>query len=148
MRAKGDKKVCSKCKEEKTIFDFYHNKTTCDGLEYACKVCSKNVSKQWRENNPETVKNIKNKWKNKNKNKINGYHKKWRKSKKISYLLGDGARHKVMIAIKKCIITRMPCIKCGRKAQAHHEDYNKPLDVIWLCPKHHQELHRNKLLGN
>lgn len=35
------------------------------------------------------------------------------------------------------------CIKCGSKVdvQAHHEDYNKPLDVVWLCRRHHRELH-------
>lgn len=27
-----------------------------------------------------------------------------------------------------------PCAKCGHEpAQAHHWDYSKPLDVIWLC---------------
>jgi ribosomal protein S27AE len=35
------------------------------------------------------------------------------------------------------------CSKCGAKAQAHHDDYKKPLDVRWLCPKHHGEHHRN-----
>lgn len=34
-----------------------------------------------------------------------------------------------------------PCEKCGRKAHAHHDDYDKPLDVRWLCPKHHKEHH-------
>ena len=25
--------------------------------------------------------------------------------------------------------------------QAHHHDYNKPLDVIWYCRMHHNEIH-------
>jgi hypothetical protein len=43
-------------------------------------------------------------------------------------------------AIKKKIIVRQPCF-CGAKAHAHHEDYSKPLDVVWLCPMHHNERH-------
>lgn len=29
------------------------------------------------------------------------------------------------------------------KVQAHHPDYNKPLDVIWLCQPCHHEWHKN-----
>ena len=37
-----------------------------------------------------------------------------------------------------------PCERCGRVdgVHAHHEDYTAPLDVVWLCPKHHGERHR------
>lgn len=45
-----------------------------------------------------------------------------------------------------------PCEVCGvfgkdetgnRKCDAHHDDYTKPLDVRWLCRKHHAEWHKN-----
>jgi hypothetical protein len=37
-----------------------------------------------------------------------------------------------------------PCSICGEQKtiHAHHDDYTKPLDVIWLCRKHHQERHK------
>jgi hypothetical protein len=33
---------------------------------------------------------------------------------------------------------------CGTqdRVQAHHEDYSRPLDVVWLCPTHHKARHR------
>jgi len=53
----------------------------------------------------------------------------------------------VMKAIKKGTLKRLPCEKCGNeKTHAHHSDYSKPLDVIWLCPKHHRELHKAIIL--
>ena len=52
------------------------------------------------------------------------------------------ARKKVYEAIQSGRLVRKPCTICGSpNTQAHHEDYNKPLEVIWLCPKHHREAH-------
>ena len=40
------------------------------------------------------------------------------------------------------VLIKKPCEKCGDpKAQGHHDDYSKPLDVRWLCAFHHREHH-------
>lgn len=46
-------------------------------------------------------------------------------------------------AVRKGILVKQPCVDCGSPVTvAHHEDYSKPLDVIWLCQKHHLQRHR------
>lgn len=52
------------------------------------------------------------------------------------------ARAAVAVAVRSGRLVRQPCIRCGSKAHAHHDDYAKPLTVIWLCPEHHGERHR------
>jgi hypothetical protein len=40
-----------------------------------------------------------------------------------------------------------PCFNCGSTngVEAHHEDYSKPLDIVWLCRECHVGLHNNKI---
>jgi hypothetical protein len=53
------------------------------------------------------------------------------------------ARNIVRQRIADGRLQRLPCEVCNDpKSHAHHEDYSKPLDVKWLCPKHHSELHK------
>lgn len=52
------------------------------------------------------------------------------------------ARWQLNRAIESGRIKRKPCEKCGaEKSEAHHPDYYKPLEVQWLCRKHHNEIH-------
>lgn len=39
---------------------------------------------------------------------------------------------------------KKPCERCNStlNVHAHHDDYSRPLDVIWLCPIHHKERHK------
>ncbi len=57
-------------------------------------------------------------------------------------------------AIYYGVLIPEPCEICGafgkndkgkRKVHAHHDDYNKPLNVRWLCEEHHREWHRHNI---
>ena len=55
------------------------------------------------------------------------------------------SHHAVRRAVKTGRLTRPErCERCGKtgKLHAHHEDYTKPLDVIWVCPTCHKAIHR------
>lgn len=66
--------------------------------------------------------------------------KKWQQNNKDK----TSANYKVYYHKKKGVIIKQNCIICNsNKSQAHHADYTKPLDVIWLCPKHHMQEHMN-----
>jgi hypothetical protein len=67
----------------------------------------------------------------------------WRKKHPLA---GKGdyviARAYARVYVRRGKLIPQPCIKCGAKAEIHHPDYRRPLDVIWLCRAHHLELHR------
>lgn len=50
-------------------------------------------------------------------------------------------RHLVYSPVRRKL-KKQPCEVCGKfPAQAHHHDYSKPLDVNWLCTRHHADKH-------
>lgn len=52
------------------------------------------------------------------------------------------ARAYANVYLRRGKIKRKRCRICGKKAHMHHPDYSKPLEIEWLCRKHHLELHR------
>lgn len=76
----------------------------------------------------------------KQKARIAVYRKRWLEKNPEKRL----AQQKVAKAIRQGVLKKQPCELCGLKKRihAHHYDYSKPLDVQWLCSKHHRELHR------
>ncbi len=56
------------------------------------------------------------------------------------------AVYKLNRAVKSGTVTRATsCEDCGkipkRALHGHHEDYDKPLDVVWLCAQCHRKRH-------
>lgn len=65
----------------------------------------------------------------------------WAKKNRIK----RNAHNKVSRALLKGIIKRpVNCQQCGLEAkiEAHHDDYEKPLEVMWLCISCHNERHK------
>lgn len=92
---------------------------------------------------------------------LNAAYKRWEKKypdkvkekfrRKVSrHRIERNVHNKVRYYVKKGVIVRHPCIVCGSKrlVEGHHEDYNKPLDVIWLCQSHHRDIHEQKKAVN
>ena len=48
------------------------------------------------------------------------------------------ARKAVFVHLRAGTLERKPCEVCGKiKAEAHHDNYKKPLKIQWLCKLHH-----------
>lgn len=55
------------------------------------------------------------------------------------------ARKALNHAVAAGRVVPQPCGECSApKAQAHHDDYSKPLQVRWLCAGCHSKLHNQK----
>lgn len=71
-------------------------------------------------------------------------HYKYKKLDKKRHPQHIRARELVGRAIKSGKLVRLPCEVCfDYPSQAHHEDYSKPLEVVWLCGKRHRERHKS-----
>lgn len=159
-------KTCSRCGEVKPLEDFYKNKRDLSGRSSACRACIKakgsepesrrsrrEYQKSYRRDNKEKIRAAKLLVRKNNpslcrkraraeyQRNREGYLK---RSRENDQARPDKrrARGAVERALKRGTLAREPCTVCGKqKVEGHHEDYSKPLNVIWLCPAHHKRLH-------
>lgn len=142
-------KTCFKCHKHKPLSEFYAHPQMSQGTLNKCKECTKADARrqhyknmadpQWvaSERERQRVKerarraagkaipdqDAKNRWARRNPQKVR-------------------AQHKARAAVIQGKIAKLPCEVCGStNVQAHHDDYARPLDVRWLCTKHHAEHH-------
>lgn len=111
------------------------------------KAAKEAYHRQWVKRNLKTQAAYLRKWRKNNKAKFNQQVSKWQKENREKI----NAYRKMRTALKNGTITRLyVCQDCNSKANridAHHEDYSKPLDVLWLCRQCHRNRHPSKHRG-
>lgn len=134
-------KKCFKCKRSKPRSLFYRHPRMDDGLLGKCKSCTKKDSLVRYQNQIGKIIEYESK-RSKDPRRIAGRKKYDRLRRenspgkfKAHYTLGN--------AVRDGRIKRGACSVCGSiiRIEGHHQDYRKPLDVVWVCRKHHLELH-------
>lgn len=59
---------------------------------------------------------------------------------KAHYMLNNAIKAGAIVPWSVCAIW-----DCAVKPEAHHPDYDRPLDVVWLCRLHHKQAHASVL---
>lgn len=149
-------KSCSVCKETKPEAAFNKRRDSSDGLRAYCKKCHYGYTRRWQQRNYLTERarlraiGIRNGKADKNR-----IYLLRNQDKKADYLVRHNiwrsqnrditaANRLVARALKDGVLTKQPCTLCGcaLATEGHHQDYNRPLDIQWLCKKHHRAWHR------
>lgn len=156
-------KICKKCGRELSLNDFYVHKEMSDGHLNFCKDCVRSRVAKHREDNIERIReydrnrpnakerNREEKERIKQNPKRYERYKEQKREWRIKNKYKKQAHYQVQRALEQGkIIKPNKCEICGKincEIQAHHYDYLKPLDVIWICTDCHGKVHRkyNKL---
>ena len=150
-------KHCFKCDCDKPIDDFYKHPKMADGHLNKCKECAKYDVHKNRDANSDYYKAF-------DKSRANLPHRvasRQAYAKTPAFAKSHEAASKqwkdknpdrknasdiVNRAIRDGKLKKQPCFTCGSVVvHGHHPDYSRPLDVVWLCPKHHKEAHSVEL---
>ena len=134
-------KECFKCKAVKPLEEFYKHAQMADGHLNKCRECTKKDARDHREKNLEQIREYdrkRGKLPERVKKNIE-VSKKWRNADRRR----SAAHNAVARALRSGQLIPIPCERCGdENSLAHHEDYDKPLDVVWLCHPCHKKRHK------
>lgn len=141
-------KRCTKCEQVKSLDQFYRDPRYANKLKAACKACCTIKERAWHKKHPESNRQATKRWREHNVEHRRSYQRKYSKEQREVVLAKErrhAVRHPEKVRARSAArhskqLERQPCAVCGAtKVEAHHEDYSKPLVVVWLCKKHHFE---------
>lgn len=135
-------KECSVCKQELPVENFYRDRARKDGLLIRCKDCERKLRRKTRVNNNGIYIKKDRKYYQAHKEEIKEKRRKYHELNREKIK----ARGLVRTALKNgSLIRPKTCEKCDAEdPHAHHEDYDRPLEVVWLCRICHMRLHQGK----
>ncbi len=137
-------KRCQECGRLKPITEFYPDQRMRDGRLNKCMDCVRERVRAHREKNVDSIRQY-DRDRAKRPERLLDLVETMRRIRR-EHPEKYKAHNALSNAVRDGRIMRQPCEVCGRKdAHGHHEDYSKPLDVIWLCPVCHSALHHQKL---
>ncbi len=141
---KEESKICTSCGVKKSNSSYGKRSASKDGLSASCKIClSFRDEVKYERNKAERIR------------RSNLFHKTeaGKKSAKASVKkwveknVDRKAAHLALrLAVKKGLVMPWPVCaipECSCIPVAHHPDYSRPLDVVWLCDQHHKDIHRS-----
>ena len=133
-------KTCSICGKAKPADEFYPTRPQ-------CKECKKERSRRWAKENVEKKRSSRRRWREENveKARAHGREEYRRKRQRGTVPPGDPAKKKAQ-SMASSLPRPSHCSKCGTEGpvDGHHEDYSRPLDVIWLCRRCHSRQHHQE----
>ena len=138
-------KECNKCHLLKERTEFYAAKSNRDGLLGECKQCTRDRVTARRAENIDAVRAYDRK-RGKEKHRIKQsveMSRRWRSEDSRR----AAAHSAVARAVRSGELVKKPCERCGSEnSLAHHENYDRKLDVKWLCQPHHKQRHKDMVL--
>lgn len=134
-------KTCSTCKVEKSLSEFGKRAASKDGLNASCRSCAqlRDRERYRKEAKRRSLKHKEYMQTEEGKRAHAAAIAKWRgfnPMKRAAHVL-------VGNRVKNGQLAKKSCQMCGTEigVHAHHDDYSKPLDVMWLCTVHHKARH-------
>jgi hypothetical protein len=149
------RKACFKCGQVKNLTEFYKHPHMSDGRLNKCKECTKqDVRRNYRvniehyqgyeRNRAMLPHRVASRKRYQRTSVGRAAVRRAHAASRARYPEKIAANIMVSNAIRNGKLIRLSCEVCGVKAQAHHDDYTKPLEVRWLCVKHHRAVHRGE----
>lgn len=131
-----ESKECFKCGKTLSLKEFYKHRHMKDGHLNKCIPCSKKDTLDHRNENLDRIRAYD---RDRGNRQTPEYLMKYREENPEKYK----AHCMINNAIRDGKMRRKPCEVCGStdNIHAHHDDYNYPLEVRWLCAVHHRQHH-------
>lgn len=136
-------KLCRKCQKVLSLAEFYKHAQMADGHLNICKECVRERVSIHRERNVERIREY-DRLRSKQPHRVMSRASNTRRRRMEDRRYGL-AHSKVSHAVNKGTLVKPDsCLHCGENKPliSHHPDYDKPLDVIWVCQACHCQMHR------